>query len=106
MATRADLQAVLAREHIGHHNGITAELLALVLGCETRHVRVLVTELRMEGVAVCGTPQEGYYIAQTADELESTLAFLRSRAMRSLVLESRLRKLPLVELLGQLRIHT
>lgn len=106
MATKADLQAVLAREHIGHNNGIAAELLALVLGCEARHVRILVTELRLEGIAVCGTPQEGYYIAKTAEELESTLAFLRSRAMHSLVLESKLRKLTLIELLGQLRINT
>jgi biotin operon repressor len=106
MATKADLQAVLAREHIGRHNGIAAELLALVLGCEARHVRALVTELREQGVAVCGHPKTGYFIAQTPEELESTCQFLRSRAMHSLVLESKLRHVPLPELLGQLRLKT
>lgn len=106
MATRGDMLAVLAREHIGREHGIAAEPLALELGCEARHVRVLVTELREEGVAVCGHPRTGYYIAKTAEELEQTCQFLRRRALHSLVLESKLRHVPLPELLGQLRLKT
>lgn len=92
--------------HIGHDKGIAAAQLAADLGTTVRHVRHLVTELRLEGIAVCGTPAEGYYIAQTAEEVEATCAFLRQRAMHSLQLESRLRKIPLVDLLGQLHLAT
>ena len=60
----------------------------------------------MDGVAVCGTPETGYYIAATAAELDQTCAFLRSRAMRSLTLEARLRQIPLPDLLGQLHLRT
>lgn len=103
MANKSDLQTILAR-HIGREKGISAQLLAALLDVEVRNVRKLVSGLREDGVAVCGHPTTGYYIAATPEELEETLGFLRSRAMHSLVLESRLRNLPLVELLGQLRI--
>lgn len=103
MVTMHDLLSVL-RGHLGREQGVTAEYLADALSIEKRHVRSLVTELRLEGVAVCGTPRDGYYIAQTGEELEATCAFLRSRAMHSLTLESRLRKVALGELLGQLRV--
>lgn len=105
MATKAALLAVLQR-HIGAGQGLACDAIARDLGCEARHIRVLVTELRMDGIALCGTPRDGYFIASTAEELEHTLAFLRSRAMHSLVLESKLRHLPLRELLGQIRIDT
>ena len=76
------------------------------LGCPARHVRSLVSELRLEGIAICGHPRTGYFIAATAEELLETCAFLRARAMHSLVLESRLRRIPLGELLGQMRVPT
>lgn len=105
MASKADLQAVLSR-HIGAENGVAAEMLAHELGIEARGIRTLVSALREEGVAVCGHPKTGYYIAATAEELERTCQFLRSRAMHSLVLESKLRHVPLPELLGQMRLKT
>ena len=105
MASRAELLAALSR-HQGADNGIAAEVLARDLACDARHVRSLVSELRLEGVALCGHPKTGYYIAATPEELERTCAFLRSRAMHSLVLESKLRHVPLPELLGQLRLKT
>lgn len=103
--TRHDAAAALAR-HIGSRNGIRADHLAAELGCTERKLRDFISELREEGVAVCGHPSTGYYIAATADELESTCQFLRARAMHSLVLESRLRKIPLPDLLGQLHLET
>lgn len=105
MATKAELLAMLSR-HQGADSGIAAEVLARDLACEARQVRSLVTELRLEGVAVCGHPRTGYYIAATPEELEGTCKFLRSRAMHSLVLESRLRNMALGELLGQIRLKT
>lgn len=104
-ANKHDVLTVLYR-HIGSEKGITAEQLGHQLGTETRAVRTLVTELRMDGIAVCGHPRHGYFIAASPEELERTCDFLRSRALHSLVLESALRKLPLAELLGQLRLKT
>ena len=104
-ATRTDLEALFAR-HIGHERGITARAIAEQLGCTDRLVRELVTELRLDGTAVCGRPETGYFIAATAEELEETCEFLRARAMHSLVLESRMRHVPLVDLFGQLRLPT
>lgn len=92
--------------HIGAQKGISAQALADLAGCNKRQVRDLVTALRIEGVAVCGHPSTGYFIAETAEELEQTLRFLRDRAMHSLVLESKLRRVPLVDLLGQLKLPT
>lgn len=103
--TRTALQVLLAR-HVGREAGITAEAIASTLGTTTRVVRELVTELRNDGIAVCGHPASGYFIARTREELEETCQFLRSRAMHSLVLEAKLRGLPLADLVGQLRLKT
>lgn len=100
---RHQLLEVLQR-HVGAEEGIGVEQLALALACTERAIRKLVTELREEGVAVCGHPSRGYFIAATAAELEETCAFLRHRAMTSLALEAKLRKVPLPDLLGQLRL--
>jgi biotin operon repressor len=103
--TKANLVALLDR-HIGRDRGVTAAAIAEQLRCAERLVRELVTELRLDGVAVCGRPETGYFIAATAEELQETCAFLRARAMHSLTLESRMRRVPLPDLLGQLRLKT
>ena len=69
-------------------------------------MRTLITELRLDGIAICGTPETGYYIAESAEELEDTCQFLRQRALHSLHLEACLRKLPLADLLGQMHLKT
>lgn len=96
---------VLSR-HIGKGRGIGVAALALQVGLQQRQVRKFVSDLRQVGVAVCGTPTHGYYIAGTAEELEETCQFLRQRALHSLTLESRLRKVPLADLVGQLHLRT
>jgi len=93
-------------DHVGREHGITGYDLAYHLRIRMRLLRNVVAELRMYGVAVCGTPEAGYYIAATAEELEQTCAFLRARALHSLTLEARLRKLPLPDLIGQLHLRT
>jgi len=90
----------------GKARGITARDLAAIAGIPPRQVRSIVSALRLEGIAICGHPKRGYFVAVTPEELQETCAFLRARAMHSLVLESRLRNLPLPELLGQLRLNT
>lgn len=105
MITSAHLLSVMSG-HVGAASGVTAKALAEQLATTARHVRTLVSELRLGGIAVCGHPKTGYFIAATPEELEQTCAFLRSRAMHSLVLESKLRHVPLPELIGQLRLKT
>ena len=96
----------LLSHHIGKGNGISMRELEQQLDMLPRMIRSRISELREDGHAVCGTPKDGYYIAATADELQHTCEFLRSRAMHSLHLESRLRKIPLADLLGQLHVPT
>lgn len=103
---------VLSR-HVGAVHGCSIEQLTYEVTCtypskegEERRVRKIVSDLREAGIAICASPSTGYFIAETAEELEGCCRFLRSRAMHSLTLESRLRKVALGELLGQLRITT
>jgi hypothetical protein len=100
------LAALYEGGHRGRANGVTSAALAARLGTNERVVRELVTELRNDGVAVCGHPERLLHRRDEAEELEETCAFLRSRAMHSLVLESKLRRLPLADLVGQLRLKT
>lgn len=101
----SQLLTLLSR-HIGANNGMTAAQISSQLNIAMRRVRSLVSELREEGTAVCGTPHTGYYIAATADELEETCTYLHNRAMHSLMLISKLRKIALEDLIGQLRLRT
>lgn len=103
---QALLLQTLASAHKGRLNGIKAELLAQKIGMHARMLRTLISNLREQGVAVVGTPETGYYIAQTPDELNECCEFLRNRALHSLKMEARLRNLPLPTLLGQLNLNT
>lgn len=105
MNNTSPLLALLSR-HIGARNGMTAAQISSALDIHPRRVRSLVSDLREEGTAVCGTPTTGYYIAATPEELEQTCMFLRNRAMHSLMLESKLRKIALEDLVGQMRLRT
>lgn len=99
--------------HIGQENGIhVRELIQRITGqlisteALARKVREIVTDLRMDGAHICGHPTSGYFMADSPEELEHTLQFLRSRAISSLVLESRMRRISMPELIGQLNLPT
>lgn len=96
----------LLQKHVGKENGIRAELISRLLDMHERFVRTKISELREEGIAICGTPKTGYYIAETPEEIEEVCQFLHARAMHSLHLVSRLRKIPLPDLIGQLHLKT
>lgn len=102
---RSTVLTVLSR-HIGSGNGLSMRELEQQLDMLPRQIRQHVSDLREDGHAICGHPKRGYYIAETAEELQHTCEFLRSRAMHSLILESRLRKIPLSDLIGQLHLPT
>lgn len=105
MATKHDLMAQMVF-HCGGKNGISAKQLAAQLNCEERRVRTLITEAREDGIAICGHPTTGYYVAETAEEMQATLDFLKDRAMHSLKLASTLSKIPMADLIGQLHLRT
>lgn len=105
MTTKTALLNALAR-HQGAAQGIGAKALAAELGVPPRQLRKLISRCRDEdGVAICGHPSTGYYMACTPDELAASCAFLEHRALHSLRLLSRMKKVSLPELLGQLKLN-
>lgn len=101
----AELLNILSA-HRGREQGIHMDRLASRTDVPARELRKLISELRSEGVAVCGRPETGYFIAETAQELdEFCIKYLESRALHSLKLSSRLRKIPLPVLAGQLFLN-
>lgn len=104
-ATKTDLLNALS-SHLGRDHGISASALAAELSVPTRQLRLLISRCREEdGVAICGHPSTGYYMACTPDELAESCAFLEHRALHSLRLLSRMKKVSLPELVGQLKLN-
>lgn len=95
----------LLSHHQGRDRGVTARHLACIAEITERDLRSLVGELREQGIAICATPETGYYLAVTPEELQECCKFLHDRAMRSLLLASRMEKISLPDLLGQLKLN-
>lgn len=105
MSTKTTLLNILAR-HQGAERGITAKALAAELGVAPRHLRILISRCRDDdGLAICGHPKTGYYMAVTPEELQASCAFLEHRALHSLRLLSRMKQVSLPDLLGQLKLN-
>lgn len=103
MTTQTQLLNALAR-HQGREHGIRARDLARDLAIPPRQLRRLVSQAREEGFAICGRPESGYFMPVTAEELQESCDFLINRAMHSLRKASRMTKVSLPALLGQLAI--
>ena len=102
--------------HVGAHRPIGMDaLFEAVYGDPAEHKinstkkhRVLVTKLRSEGVPIGSTSDSnggGYYLTSAGSELEAYLSRLHNRALKALVLESKIRKISLPELLGQIQLN-
>ena len=106
---KLDSLAILVLHHLQSHKGkaqgISGAALAAVTGVGERAQRNAISLLRRWGHAVAGTPETGYYLAQTANELNECCGFLRSRALHSLAIEAQLKRLSLPELLGQISLE-
>jgi hypothetical protein len=106
---KLDAMAIIVLHHLqsckGRTQGISAAALSSATGFAERTQRSAISLLREAGHAVVGTPETGYYMAQNAQELRECCAFLRSRAMHSLVIEARLMRLSLPQLLGQISLE-
>ena len=111
-AISRDALLVALRDHIGRANGVTGTALAReVIGAEPtpgdeRIVRRLVVELRREGHHVCAHPASGYYLAQSPEELDDTIAFLRDRALSSLEQIAAMKRVSVPDLFGQFKLPT
>jgi predicted DNA-binding transcriptional regulator len=101
---KAALVALVLAQHRGKTRAIRVVELAHDAGISERDVRHAVSALREDGIAVCSHPTVGYWIASSPQELDESCQFLRSRAMKSLVLEARMRNVALPVLLGQLAL--
>ncbi|NKB37894.1 MAG: hypothetical protein GKR93_12130 [Gammaproteobacteria bacterium] len=105
-------QTVLAELHWHHGKryGITAEQLVKAILHETRpsdlrRLRQIIESLRQEGQHICGHPRDGYYIAESVEELEETCTYLFKRSITSIKQIAAMKKLSLPDLAGQLRIN-
>ena len=74
----------------------------------TRRLRTIITALRQKGVPIGSTAAKnggGYYIVRAGSELDEYCGRLRRAALRKLFMESKLRKISMGELLGQMRLN-
>ncbi len=103
--------AALSR-HIGGEHGIGARDLVKELDAffglksDERQLRKTIEALRRDGHHICGTPAEGYYIADNEEELDRTCRFLYERAMTTLAQVAAMKRVSLPDLRGQLRLPT
>lgn len=104
MTTVTKLLNALAA-HQGRDKGIAARELAVQLGVPPRRLRLLISAAREDGIAICGKPESGYFVPVTAEELQETCAFLEHRALHSLRKLSRMKRVSLPTLLGQLMLN-
>lgn len=90
----------------GKRNGISVKELMRRTGLKDRPIREAVSDLDIDGLAVCSHPSWGYFIATSPEELELCAEFLESRAKHGLMRAARLRKFALPDLAGQARLNT
>lgn len=101
--TSSELLMILSR-HRGAAAGIKCADLAVQAGIQERQVRKLISDLRFEGTAIVGTPETGYYMAESPEEIKQFTDFHFARARHSLGIISRVRGIAMPSLLGQLSL--
>lgn len=90
--------------HKGRSSGIKCAKLAAQAGITERQARKLISDLRFEGCAIVGTPDTGYYIADSTEEVNEFTEFHWHRIRHSLAIVSRVTKQSLPALMGQLSL--
>jgi hypothetical protein len=119
MSEPSDLHELRLIRTLGHHPGRNRAIGAGALYeavyqrpwrdkiRDTRRLRKLITRLRNDGYPICSSSDAeggGYFLASAGSELDDHCKRIHARAMRLLVMEARLRKVALPELLGQISI--
>lgn len=103
--TRAAAVLQVLSRHIGATRGIHINELVTVTLINGREVRKAIETLRLTGVHICGKPESGYFIAETPAELESTIDFLESRAVKSFRQIAAMKKIALPALYQQMSLR-
>ena len=57
---------------------IGSKQIASYTGLNSRDVRFLIQKLRDDGEPICATPEKGYWIARTSEDMKETLAKMES----------------------------
>lgn len=97
--------------HIGKDKGITCKSLAIAIRegaarqADQRRIRHVIEALRLEGHHICAHPSLGYFIAKNDKELNETCDFLANRALKSLAQISRMKRISLPDIHGQMRLR-
>jgi predicted DNA-binding transcriptional regulator YafY len=94
----------LLQAHKGRAKGIKCAALAAQAGITERQARKLISDLRFDGCAVVGTPESGYYLADSADEVTEFTEFHWHRIRHSMAIVSRVTKQSIPALMGQLSL--
>lgn len=75
---------------------------------DTRYLRKVITELRKKGYPVLASMtggKTGYYIANSAEEIKEFIQLMEKRALKSLSLISKIKRISLPVYLGQLYLQ-
>lgn len=70
-----------------HHKDI-----AFNTGLSCRDVRIVIQKLRDDGYPICGTPQDGYWIARYSGELNITIKTLQNHCDSAMTTMNALRE--------------
>lgn len=106
-----DTVLIALQRCIGAANGMTASQLALQItgrrhAADERRLRSVIGSLRLDGQPVCATPDDGYFLAATAEELNRTCVFLTKRGATSFRLVAAMKRVAMPDFYGQLGLPT
>ena len=79
-------------EHKGRSNAVFSKELERLFHCKGAEIRRIVNELRSKGVPICSC-NKGYYYAESASDIEETIAHLDGRISKIKAAQDGLREI-------------
>ncbi len=108
MDTQEACVLYVLRDHTGRASAIGCEALAAIAGIPAREVQKVIHRLRCEHghpIASTAAPPAGYYLPESAAEIEQFVQEQRRKALGTLAAIAAVRRVALPELLGQLALE-
>lgn len=100
-----ELKTYLSTHCLGRSSAQTAaQITQSVRACDSRQVREWAMQLRHKGEPVCSHSSDGYWWANSPEDLSLAMGFLKGRALNSLRQVSQLKKIALPGVVGQLSL--
>jgi len=100
-----DLKAYLETHCLGRSAAQTAEQIRLqVKTTDARTLRKLAKQLRYAGEPICSHASDGYWWAETTEDLKLAIGFLKGRALNSLKQVGQLKKIAFPNVAGQMSL--